>query len=90
MHGDLWPGIVWRCTQAESLLAWVDRGLNIGQGASAPALECAQQCFFFSRNIGSVTPKSNDFYYIKNLFWIIVSKKIIYLNLKTEARVRSA
>ena len=45
------------------------------------------QCFYFSRNIGQVTPKIIYFYYLKIIFWIQVSKKTFHLILKTEALV---
>ena len=47
------------------------------------------QCFFFSRNIGQLTPIFFFFIIYKNIFWIKVSKKIFHLNLKTEALVGS-
>ena len=48
----------------------------------------AKQCFFFSRNIGQVTPKVIYFYYLEIKFWIKVSKNVLFI-LKTEALVLS-
>ena len=47
----------------------------------------AEQWFFFSRNIGQVTPKIIYFHYLKNSFLDQSIQKIFYLILKTEALV---
>ena len=42
----------------------------------------------FIADISVISPqKTFHFYYLKNIFWIKVSKKTFYLNLKTEALV---
>ena len=43
------------------------------------------QCFFFSRNIGKVTPKMIYFYYLKKYFPDQSIQKTLYLILKTAA-----
>ena len=45
----------------------------------------ADQCFFFSRNIGEVTLKIIYFHYLKKCFLDQSIQKIFYLILKTEA-----
>ena len=49
----------------------------------------AQQCFFFSRNIGQLTPKIIYFHYLKKYFLDLSIQKTFYLILKTEALTHS-
>ena len=47
------------------------------------------QCFFYSRNIGLVTPNIYYFYYLTKYFLAQSIQKIWYFILKTEALLRS-
>ena len=59
----------------ETVEVRVPHALSAAAGDEAKAAQTCEQCFFFSRNIGYVTPKIIYFHSIKNLFWIKVSKK---------------
>ena len=51
---------------------------------------CRNQCFLYSRIIGSVTPKIYDFHYLKQSFLDQSIRKIFYLISKKEAMVTTA
>ena len=59
---------------------------HVGEAqANSMQASSRNQYFFFSRNIGYVTPKIMYFYYLKKYLLDQSVQKIIYLILKTEA-----
>ena len=54
-------------------------------GALSSALHSGMQCFFFSQNIGYVTPKISYFHYLQKYFLAQSIRKILYLILKKDA-----
>ena len=58
----------------------------------SPAQICVvrHKCFYFSRNIGSVTPKIIYFYYLKNTFIGLKYPKNILLNFENKITVGHA
>ena len=57
---------------------------------SQVVISILKQCSCFGRNTDQVTPKITCFHYLKNYFWIKVTKKTICLILKTDAQKNTA
>ena len=68
--------------QSDSALSDMDDTIMIKEAES-----WRNQCFFFSRNIGQLTPKIIYFYYLKKYFLAQSNQYIFYLILKKEALI---